>query len=267
LPSNLPTADGDPDNRFPVARDVARLAGVSTSTVSRVFNGTAAVRADKRDAVLKAAGDLGFVANGAARALSMRRFLAVGAVVPNIENEGFLRTLSSFQERLRRDGYTLILTNAGYDLDDELQEASFLLERGIDGLLLVGDLHRPALLDRIARQRIPTVQTFTLSTERPCVGFDNVDAARRAAHYLLDLGHRRIGVITGIRKDNDRSGARVAGIVQALAGRGLKSIPRMTWKPRMASQRAGMRCGRSSASPSPRPPPSSAAPTSSASAS
>jgi LacI family transcriptional regulator len=225
LPSNLPTADGDPDDRFPVARDVARLAGVSTSTVSRVFNGTAAVRADKRDAVLKAAGDLGFVANGAARALSMRRFLAVGAVVPNIENEGFLSTLSSFQERLRRDGYTLILTNAGYDLDDELQEASFLLERGIDGLLLVGDLHRPALLDRIARQRIPTVQTFTLSTARPCVGFDNVDAARRAAHYLLDLGHRRIGVITGIRKDNDRSGARVAGIVQALAERGLTVHP------------------------------------------
>jgi transcriptional regulator with XRE-family HTH domain len=143
LPSSLPTAEGDPDDRFPVARDVARLAGVSTSTVSRVFNGTAAVRADKRDAVLKAAEDLGFVANGAARALSMRRFMAVGAVVPNIENEGFVRTLSSFQEKLRRDGYTLILTNAGYDLDDELQEASFLLERGIDGLILVGDLHRP----------------------------------------------------------------------------------------------------------------------------
>ena len=225
MPPSPPPEEGSLEDRFPVARDVARLAGVSTSTVSRVFNGTAAVRADKRDAVLKAAEELGFVANGAARALSMRRFMAVGAVVPNIENEGFLRTLSSFQERLRRDGYTLILTNAGYDLDNEWQEASFLLERGIDGLLLVGDLHRPALLERIARQRIPTVQTFTLSAARPCVGFDNLAAAGRAAQYLLDLGHRRIGVITGIRKDNDRSGARVAGIVHALAARGLTIDP------------------------------------------
>jgi LacI family transcriptional regulator len=49
---------------------------------------------------------LGFVANGAARALSMRRFMAVGAVIPNIENEGFIRTLSTFQDRIRRAGYT-----------------------------------------------------------------------------------------------------------------------------------------------------------------
>jgi LacI family transcriptional regulator len=225
LPPSSPPDEGSAEDRFPVARDVARLAGVSASTVSRVFNGTAAVRADKREAVIRAAEELRFVANGAARALSMRRFMAVGAVVPNIENEGFVRTLSSFQERLRRDGYTLILTNAGYDLDNEQREATFLLERGIDGLMLVGDLHQPELLERIARQRVPLVQTFTLSAERSCVGFDNAAAAGRAARYLLDLGHRRMGVITGIRKDNDRAGPRVAGLVQVLAGHGLSVLP------------------------------------------
>lgn len=214
-----------PEERFPVAADVARLAGVSTSTVSRVFNGTASVREDKREAVLRAAATLGFVANGAARALSMRRFMAVGAVVPNIENEGFVRALSSFQERLRRGGYTMILTNAGYDLDNEAREASFLLERGIDGLMLVGDWHRPELLNRIARQRVPLVQTFSLSAERPCVGFDNAAAGAKAGRYLLDLGHRRIGVITGVRRDNDRAGARVAGLARAMAERGLTIHP------------------------------------------
>jgi LacI family transcriptional regulator len=211
--------------RFPLARDVARRAGVSTSTVSRVFNGTASVRPDKREAVMKAVQDLGFMANGAARALSMRRFMAVGAVVPNIENEGFVRTLSTFQDRMRRAGYTLLLTNAGYELDNELREANFLLERGIDGLMLVGDIHRPELLARIARQHIPLVQTFSLSSERACVGFDNAAAAARAAHYLMDLGHRRIGMITGPRKDNDRAGARAEGIRQALAGRALRIRP------------------------------------------
>ncbi|KNY22122.1 LacI family transcriptional regulator [Methylobacterium sp. ARG-1] len=215
----------EPLSRGPVARDVAHRAGVSTATVSRVLNGSAGVRADKRAAVMRAAQDLGFVANGAARALSTRRFMAVGAVVPNIENEAFVRVLSSFQERLRQAGYTLVAANAGYDLEDELREATFLLERGVDGLMLVGDIHHPDLHARIARHGIPMVQTFSLSRERPCVGFDNAASAARAANYLADLGHRRIGVISGLRKDNDRGGARVTGIAQALAARGLRLAP------------------------------------------
>lgn len=229
-PLTARTSDGaaelaGPPRQSPVARDVALRAGVSTATVSRVFNGTARVRADKHEAVLRAAGELGFVANGAARALSTRRFMAVGAVVPNIENEAFVRTLSSFQERLRRVGYTLIAANAGYDLEDGLREASFLLERGIDGLMLVGDIHHPQLRARIERHRIPAVQTFSLSATQPCIGFDNEASAGRAANYLMDLGHRRIGVISGSRKDNDRGAARVRGVKYALETRDLDLRP------------------------------------------
>ena len=155
----------------------------------------------------------------------MRRFMAVGAVVPNIENDVFVRTLSAFQERLRRSGYMLLTTSAGYALDDELREATFLIEHGIDGLMLVGDIHRPELLAKIAKLHIPLIQTFTLSQDRACVGFDNANAAARAANYLMDLGHRQIGVITGPRKDNDRGGMRVAGIVKALAERALTMQP------------------------------------------
>lgn len=206
--------------RLPVASDVAALAGVSTATVSRVLNGGAVVRPDKRDAVLRAASQLGFVANGAARALSLRRFHAVGAVIPNIENEEFVRALSALQAGLRKDGYALVLASAGYDLDNELREAARMIERGIDGLLLIGDLHRPALFQQTARLSIPVVQAFTLSETRPCVGFDNAGAASRAADHLLDLGHRRIAVVTGIRRENDRGGARASGIAAAVARRG-----------------------------------------------
>lgn len=190
-----------------------------------MLNGNTVVRPDKREAVLQAAHALWFVANGAARALSLRRFMAVGAVVPNIENEGFVRALSSFQERVRQAGYTLLVTNAGYEMDREMLEATFLLERGIDGLMLVGDLHRPELLARIDRHAVPTVQTFTLSEHRACVGFDNAAAMATATKYLLDLGHRRIGIITGTRRDNDRSTARVAGVVETLAAHSLHVRP------------------------------------------
>jgi LacI family transcriptional regulator len=211
--------------RFPVARDVAARAGVSTATVSRVLNGTPGVRAEKREAVLRAVSDLGFVANGAARALSMRRFKTVGAVIPNIENEVFVRALSAFQKRLGEGGYTMVLTNASYDLDIELREALALLERGVDGLMLVGNIHHPELYARLQRQGVPMVQILTLSDRHDCIGFDNVAAAQRATCYLLDLGHRRIGVITGSRKDNDRSGARVEGVRRSLEARALSVHP------------------------------------------
>lgn len=211
--------------RFPVARDVAARAAVSTATVSRVLNGAGGVKPAKRAAVLKAAADLGFVANAAARALTRRRFETVGAVIPNIENDEFIRAISAFQAGLRRAGYTLLLTSAGYDLDVEMHEATLLLERGIDGLLLVGDIHRAALIERIRRQGLPMVQTFTLSSREDCVGFDNVAAAAKATNFLLDLGHRRIGVITGTRQENDRAGPRAHGLSQALVARGLALRP------------------------------------------
>jgi LacI family transcriptional regulator len=157
--------------------------------------------------------------------LSLRRFKTIGAIIPNIENEEFIRAISALQKHLREAGYTLILTHAGYDLDIELREAIALLERGIDGLMLVGDIHRPELFARLQRHAVPLVQTFTLSKERDCVGFDNQAVAHRAASYLLDLGHRRIGVVTGFRTENDRGGARVQGIRQALADRALSIHP------------------------------------------
>lgn len=204
---------------------MAARAGVSTATVSRVLNGSSAVRPGKREAVLQAAAELGFVANGAARALSLRHFHAVGAVIPNIENEEFIRALSALQAGLRQAGYTLVLASGGYDLDDELREATRMIERGIDGLLLIGDIHRPALFRQTARLSIPVVQAFTLSETMPCVGFDNGEVAGQAARYLLDLGHRRIAVVTGTRHENDRGGARAAGVAAAMAARGLAIRP------------------------------------------
>jgi LacI family transcriptional regulator len=219
-----PRPDAAP-RRLPVASDVAALAGVSTATVSRVLNGGAVVRPDKREAVLQAASQLGFVANGAARALSLRQFCTVGAVIPNIENDEFVRALSALQACLRTGGYSLVLASAGYDLDDELREATRMIERGIDGLLLIGDLHRPALFQQTSRLSIPVVQAFTLSETRPCVGFDNASAAGKAADYLLDLGHRRISIVTGIREENDRASARAAGVAAAMARRGASIRP------------------------------------------
>src|SRR5882757_2620967 len=102
--------------------EVAAHAEVSTATVSRVLNNSAAVSEDVRRKVQHACQELGYVPNGAARALSSRRTMTIGAVVPTIENSGFALTVSSLQRHLNKAGYTLLLASSDYEPDAELRE-------------------------------------------------------------------------------------------------------------------------------------------------
>lgn len=138
--------------RLPVAKDVARLAGVSIATVSRALNGSEKIRPETRATVLKAASDLGFVVNNAARALSTRRSYAVGAIVPSLKNEVFVRALSSFQKILRQSGYQTIVASTDYDIDIESREARFLMSNGVDGLMLVGVYMTPTFTSALDKE-------------------------------------------------------------------------------------------------------------------
>jgi LacI family transcriptional regulator len=201
--------------------DVARHAGVSTATVSRVLNRKAVVAPEAIAKVMSACAELGYLANGAARALSSNKTRTIGAVVPTIENAHFARGIAGLQSRLHDAGYTLLLASSFYDPEIELREARSLLERGVDGLMLVGGERHPDLERLINRGATPCIQTWTLSDTRPCVGLDNAAAAGRLTDHLLDLGHERIAVIGGAWRQNDRAAGRVSGIRQSLERRGL----------------------------------------------
>lgn len=201
--------------------DVARRAGVSPATVSRVVNGTAGVRPEILSKVKQACNELGYMPNGAARALSTRRSKSVGAIVPSIENEGFAKAVGGLQRHLNEAGYSLLLASSDYDPKRELYEARVLLSRGIDGMVLVGSSHDEALIPLLEKQHVPCIETWTLSDTRPSVGFDNREAAFTVAQHLVDLGHRRIGVISGSLQHNDRASARASGIRACLEAHGL----------------------------------------------
>lgn len=213
-----------PAERFGL-RDVARLAGVSTATVSRVLSGSAAVSEEKRLAVERACDELGYVLNGAARALSSNRSMTIGAVVPTIETQTFARALTHFQRRVHDAGYTLFLANSHFDPELELREVQSLLEHGIDALMVVGNRHHPKMWTQIDRKGIPCVQTWSLDPERPSVGFDNRSAGRGITDHLLRLGHTRIAVIIGSPASNDRGSSRLDGIHERLREDGLALRP------------------------------------------
>lgn len=207
--------------------DVAKVAGCSSATVSRVLNAPASVKEDIRRRVEIAVQDLGYMRNGAARALRSRRTHIIGTVIPTLNNAIYAQLVGALQDTLGRQGYSLLVTASEFSLDQELVQVRLLVERGVEGLVLVGNLHRPALFNLLDGQGLPYVTTYTYSPKsgHPSVGFDNAAAMARIVDFLLDLGHRDFAMVSGIRQDNDRVTERVQGAVAALAARGIALNP------------------------------------------
>jgi LacI family transcriptional regulator len=218
----VPSAGGD-GRRSVGIRDVANLAGVSTATVSRFFNEPSSLRPDMQARVEIAVRELGYIRHGAARALSMRRSHAIGAIIPTVDNATRAGKVTALQKRCRERGYNLLLALSEYDLNLELQQCRNLIEAGIDGLMLEGGLHDPALYALLEKRGIAFVNTsvYDPRSPHPNIGFDNRATAGRLTQHLLDLGHQVFGMIAGPRQGNDRAKDRVEGVRDALRARGL----------------------------------------------
>ncbi len=203
--------------------DVARCAKVSTATVSRVLNNPEKVASKSRLVVQAAIDKLGYIPDGAARALASRHSRTIGAVVPTLDNAIFAAGVQGFQSRLKKSGYTVIVTSHEYDLEEELSEVKTLLRQGIDALLMVGSVHDQRLLQLLENKKVPFVNCWAYKPDssQPYIGFDNKKAAMKLTDYLLDLGHKDIAVIAGRTRNNDRAMDRLEGVREAIERRSL----------------------------------------------
>lgn len=203
--------------------DIARAAGVSTATVSRVLNAPDLVSSSLKARVEDAVKSLGYVRHGAARALASKRSFTVGAVIPTLDNAIFATGVGAFEARLTELGYTLLISVSNYSLEHEAEQVRRLLERGVDGIMLVGLEHDEATYTLLERADIPAINTWAFDPAAPqlMAGFDNLNAARAMTRYLIGLGHKRIAMAAGIIEGNDRAMARVDGVRAELEAHGL----------------------------------------------
>jgi LacI family transcriptional regulator len=207
--------------------DVAKRAQCSAATVSRVLNAPESVNREARLRVEAAVRDLGYTRNGAARALRSRRSLTVGIVLPTLKLPIYADFIDGVQEVLARRNYSLIVTASDYEPERELRQARLLVERGIDGLVLIGHSHMPELFDLLSAQNVPFVTTYTFASglNHPVIGFDNAAGMAKVVDYLFGLGHRDFAILAGSRRFNDRVEERVRGALAALSDRGLHLPP------------------------------------------
>lgn len=208
-------------------RQVAAIAGVSTATVSRVLNNPDSVSEGLRTRVMMVIDQLGWVPNAAARALSSNRTGAVGAIFPALGVGDFARAIDAMQDALSARNYLLLLARSRYDADLELVQARKLVERGVDGLILVGRTRSAEYEQFLGRLSIPYLNAFVYdeAAPAPCVGPDNARAMAEMVDYLVSLGHRRFGMIAQTTRNNDRAAARRDGVRDALARYGLAIQP------------------------------------------
>jgi LacI family transcriptional regulator len=207
--------------------DVARAAGVSLSTASRALGDADIVQEDTRARVREAAAMLGYVPHGAARALATQRSRTVGAVFPPVDNPIFAAATQALAHELASRGYTLLLATHEYDPAGEFAAARALLERGVDGLVLVGMDHDPELYRMLAQSGVPFELAWSVDPAgyQHCVGVPHRLASVRLTQHLLDLGHREFAAIAGRTARNDRARDRLVGTREALASHGLELPP------------------------------------------
>lgn len=231
------------DSRTPTLEDVAQAAGVSTATVSRALNKPETVRPALRAQVLAAVERLGYVAHAGARAMSLRRSGTVGVIVPTVDNAIFALGLQAFQQEMARAGVVVLLAISDYDPAQEEAQARALLARGVDALALTGVSQRASLMAMLAQRGLPWVHigSFPAPASAACVGFRNRDAIVRAVQYLLDLKHRRIGMLAGRSADNDRAAGRIQGVRDALGAAGLAPCGLVEAPYTLAAAREGIR--------------------------
>ena len=204
-------------------KDVARLAGVSITTVSRVLNNPSLVARDKQSAVLRSLESLDYIPNQLARSLVQKRSKAIGLVVPTISNPVFAPTIAAIERALELAGYALLIHCCERDPMREFKQIRTLVERGVDGLIVTGSVHEPGLAEFLARTKIPYLnQDISLRLPLgPSIALDNAGAMARAVDYLVELGHRDIAVVTGPTHNTPPIDDRFRGAVARIEHHGL----------------------------------------------
>ncbi|MEO0560165.1 MAG: LacI family DNA-binding transcriptional regulator [Bacteroidota bacterium] len=178
--------------------DVARQAGVSISTVSRVLNGTSPVKEEKRKLVLEAAEMLGYVPNPAALSLLNKRTGGIGVVLPFVTGEFFSELLSGLDETAQSLESFLIISTS-HSRPTEFRKAVLALDKRVDGLVVMA----PALdVEEASSLVSPDTPVVFINTHAGEVGadvfnFDNFGGARALTRHLLEDGHERIAVVRG----------------------------------------------------------------------
>lgn len=208
--------------------DVARLAGVSVTTVSHVLNSTRPVSTDLQERVQRAVRETGYSRNTVARALATQSTMLIGVVMSFLTNPFFAPLVAEIERTARRRGYTLLLTDSHDSVSVEADQVQIMLDHRVDGVMIApASQHGDHSLDVLHDRGVPTVLIDRIGDRR----FDEVAAEGAApvatlVQHLATRGHTRIGFISG-KPNLWTTASRLDGYKQGLAASGIAFDPKL----------------------------------------
>lgn len=206
---------------MPTIKEVAKMAEVSSATVSRFLNNSGYVGEEARKRILKVIEETGYVPSENAKSLRTKQTKVIGVILPKISTETSSRLVRGLDEVLAKEGYQILLANSGLSAEKEIEHLRLLKSRDVDGIILSATTNGAGLKAEIQRLDIPVVVVGQEVDDTPNVIFDEYQAAKDMVKHLIDHGHERIGFI-GVSEEDPAVGVlRKKGYLQAMQERNL----------------------------------------------
>ncbi len=204
--------------------DIAKMAGVSKATVSRVLNNSKPVSSDVRQKVMAVIEQTGYQPSSVARSLTTRRTNLIGVVIPDVSNPVFSKIIEGIESEANKNDYNILLCNSRYNEEKELKYLDILKDKEVDGIILNSYHASSRVAKKLQDLGKPTVLVGTQldQTDFPVVRIDNEKAAYEAVGYLIKSGHEKIGMIHGPKDDPIAGKTRLKGYRQALENANIK---------------------------------------------
>lgn len=219
---------------FPMAstlEDIAKKAGVSVSTVSRILNKKTKkyrISPKTESLVLKLAKGLNYTPNQLARGLRLKRTHSIGLIVPDISNPFFAAVTRAVQRAAHEMGYSLMVCDTDEDESQEIAHIKVLRSKGVDGMVVMPVGQSGVHLQQLIKDGLPLVVLDRIFDDLPCdsVVIDNYKGAYEAVEYLVKNGHARIAIIQGLPNTYTNKG-RLSGYRDALKANNIELDPRL----------------------------------------
>jgi DNA-binding LacI/PurR family transcriptional regulator len=209
-------------------KNIAEMAGVSTTTVSRVFHSPQLVRSETVDRVLRISKEHKYIYNATAGDLSRKSSKVFGVLIPTAKNSIFGNSITAIQEAAQENGFSIMLGNTHYDRGIEKNLLERFQERQVAGLILTGfNVGQEPIIQELIEMGIPCVVIWEKLDNNMIsyVGFDNFKAAFTMTEYLISLKHKRIGLLIGPFTKMGRVTKRLKGYKSALEKNGIPFEP------------------------------------------
>lgn len=208
--------------------DVSKLARVSTSTVSHVINGTRVVNEETRKRVMDAIEQTGYIPNLMAKSLKQSSTHTIGLVVSDLRNEFFVDVIGTIDAEARKEGYQIFVSGSDDDPERELEIIRAFCERRVDGIIYSPTRGSESQsVEYLKKSQLPVVMIDRVVGEDfDWVGVENYESTKKLVKYLVEFGHRKIGLLGGFRGINTTE-ERIQGYWDGLLEMGIQ--PEEKW--------------------------------------